>query len=96
MNTSREDLSKLQSINEQNSVRQRRLSDRPSNTIPQRRKGEISRKTMGKFIKAGMAVSLTSLVLSGFKVVRPIVPLHPLLGVALVVFTVLHLIHYKK
>ncbi len=96
MENSRENISKLQSITAPNSVRQRRRNDIRSRTLAQRRKADSSRKTTRKLIKVGMAVSLTSLVLSGFRVVKLIAPLHPLLGVTFVVFTVLHLVHYNR
>ena len=44
--------------------------------------------------KAGMIVSLTTVVLTGLRVLRPMMPLHPISGMALIGFAIWHI--YQK
>ncbi|MBF0438659.1 MAG: hypothetical protein HQL93_06005 [Magnetococcales bacterium] len=57
--------------------------------------GEI-RKPGREFAKTGMVASLTAVTLTGFRVLRPLNPLHTVSGILFLGFTIWHMLHNEK
>lgn len=55
-----------------------------------------ARKTGREFAKTGMVASLTTVVLTGFRVLRPLNPLHTVAGVLFVGFSLWHMLQNEK
>ncbi len=78
-------------------------NSKPRNTRPTKPSGRRQtpsqdeiRQRKGDLIKVGMGVSLATLLLTALRIVRPMMPLHPVAGAALVTFTLLHIFRHKK
>ena len=55
-----------------------------------------ARRRHGELLKVGMVASLTTLVLTGFHIVKPMKPMHHLSAIAFIAFMALHTHHYNK
>ena len=60
-----------------------------------RNKGK-SRRRHGELLKVGMVASLTTLILTGFGIVKPMKPMHHLSAIAFIALAALHTHHYNK
>ncbi|MEO5333138.1 MAG: hypothetical protein H7839_14045 [Magnetococcus sp. YQC-5] len=54
------------------------------------------RKTGRELVKTGMVASLTTVLLTGFRVLRPLNPLHTVAGVLFVGFSLWHMMQNEK
>lgn len=54
------------------------------------------RRRNREFVKTGMAVSMTALALTGFKIVKPMNPLHKWSAIALLAFTGWHVYQNER
>ena len=60
-----------------------------------RNKGKTRRRT-GELLKMGLVASLTTVALTGFRVVKPMNPAHTIAAAAFLALTALHTLHYHK
>ncbi len=69
--------------------------DRITDSVPPRKGINIARS--GKELaKTGMIASATAMVLTGFRFIRPLNPLHRLAGVAFLGFSLWHVVQNEK